>query len=437
VRSTGVWPLTYIVDLRTLLSMTLGVKRLGNRVAAQAFEFLRIQASENDSVTFGHRPATQMPGHPSFCKCQDTQVSEQITYAISSGFPIAFPASSRHTGGMTYARSQIAPPGEYGCFHVVTRCVRRAFLCGSDRVTGKTFDHRRKWIEDRIRFLAESFAVSVYSYAVMSNHCHLVIAVEPQAVLGWTDEEVVDRWLLIFPGALANAKSDEQKELVRTSLLSTPDRLAEIRERLGSLSWFMRALNEPIARMANQEDGCTGRFWEGRFKCQALLEPQALVSAMAYVDLNPARANLAQTLEKSDHTSIKLRIEDRKSESDQSALRTRPLKPVAGLDAEALLGMTEASYIELVQWTGLQPHPNKRGRLVRAEASPENPPSAIWNLTNHPDRWLRQVQGTESRYFRAIGSAEALMAKAKTLGQRWMKGVCAERASLILRSQTE
>jgi len=74
--------------------------------------------------------------------------------------------SSGDTVAMTYARSQIAPSREYGCFHIVTRCVRRAFLCGSDKHTGKNFDHRRQWIEDRIRFLADSFAVSIYSYAV-------------------------------------------------------------------------------------------------------------------------------------------------------------------------------------------------------------------------------------------------------------------------------
>ncbi len=67
---------------------------------------------------------------------------------------------------MTYARSKIAPPGEYGCFHVVTMCVHRAFLCGPDERTGKNFDHRRTWIEERIHFLAGSFAVSIFSYAV-------------------------------------------------------------------------------------------------------------------------------------------------------------------------------------------------------------------------------------------------------------------------------
>jgi len=156
---------------------------------------------------------------------------------------------------------------------------------------------------------------------------------------------------------------------------------------------------------------------------------------MAYVDLNPARAKMAETLQSSDHTGIKARPSNR-ARGSHSRIKIRALKPIAGLDAEALLGMTETSYIELVQWTGEQAHPRKCGSL-RSEGSPDKPPSVIWTLANHPDRWLRQVQGTESRYFRAIGSAEALIAKAAEIGQRWMQGVSGERARALLRTQTE
>ncbi len=79
-------------------------------------------------------------------------------------------------------------------------------------------------------------------------------------------------------------------------------------QQLKNLSWFMRTLNEYIARLANAEDGVKGRFWEGRFKSQALLDEQALLAAMAYVDLNPVRAGIADTPENSDYTSIQERL---------------------------------------------------------------------------------------------------------------------------------
>ena len=75
------------------------------------------------------------------------------------------------------------------------------------------------------------------------------------------------------------------------------------------ISWFMRIIKEAIARMDNRKDDCTEGFWEGRFSSQALLDEKALAACSAYVDLNPIRAGIANSLIDSDHTSIKRRCE--------------------------------------------------------------------------------------------------------------------------------
>jgi REP element-mobilizing transposase RayT len=201
---------------------------------------------------------------------------------------------------MTRARKHQVCVESTPYYHCISRCVRRAFLCGEDRFTGKSFDHRKEWLVERMRALSAVFAVDICAYAVMSNHFHLVVRVAPERVESWDDEELLERLALVF-GPTAR--------LIRTlSARARKQALAPWRARLADLSWFMRCLNESIARRANREDGCTGRFWEGRFKSQALLDEGALITCMSYVDLNPVRAGLAKTLEEADFTSIRERL---------------------------------------------------------------------------------------------------------------------------------
>lgn len=140
---------------------------------------------------------------------------------------------------MTYPRSHLVDP-DGGVYHVCSRCVRRAFLCGTDKHTGYNFDHRRDWIEERILWLASIFTVDIFGYAVMSNHYHIILSLRPDATKEWTDEMIVDKWLMLNKRKRDNEISRQARRL---AILEDEIRLSQLRERLGSLSWFMRYLN--------------------------------------------------------------------------------------------------------------------------------------------------------------------------------------------------
>lgn len=302
---------------------------------------------------------------------------------------------------MTLPRSTLIDPHSTPYYHCVSRCVRRAFLCGRDSVTGANFEHRRGWIEARLHYLAGVFAIDLCAYAVMSNHYHVVLRLDSARQREWTDSEVVERW-----GGLHHIPS----WFAQGETLQVSETIATWRERLGSISWFMKELNEPLARMANREDDCKGRFWEGRFKSQALLDEAALLKCMAYVDLNPVRAGLVATPEDSAHTSIRARIRGREN----------ALAPMADYSetAEYRLPVSRAEYLELVDWTGRQLRPGKRGRIAAST------PPIVQRLQRSGRRdWLDEMSHLTRHYFRAIGDVVSLQAFRDHLGQERLKGL--------------
>lgn len=209
---------------------------------------------------------------------------------------------------MPKARKSQISLSDTAYYHCISRCVRRAFLCGKDSYSGQSYEHRRQWVEERIHELSQVFAIDVCAYAVMSNHTHLVLHINQQKALDLSSTEVIARWHKLFKGTLLTQKRLDNQPLSVAQAMTVEDTVNVWRKRLYCVSWFMRSLNEYIARLANKEDDCTGRFWEGRFKSQALLGDAAIATCMAYVDLNPIRANMAKTPQSSAHTSIQYRI---------------------------------------------------------------------------------------------------------------------------------
>ena len=117
----------------------------------------------------------------------------------------------------------------------------------------------------------------------MSSHLHLAVKLYPHELDELTDADIVERWTSLFKGPLLVQRWRAGGVLGPAELKAVSEYINSFRSKLGDLSWLMKCLNEPIARLANKEDKCTGHFWESRFKSQALLTEEALLSCMAYI----------------------------------------------------------------------------------------------------------------------------------------------------------
>ncbi len=203
--------------------------------------------------------------------------------------------------------------------HTVQRCVRRAFLAGPDELTKTDYSYRRQWIREKLEALASCYAIDVLNYAILSNHVHLVIRNRPDVVKQWSDRELAFRWLRAFPGKRLEEQhlGEPTKEQIQ-GLLANKKLLRKVRKRMSDISWFMRSVSEPIARMANKQDDCTGHFWEGRFKAQRIVDEAGLLTCAMYVDLNPIRAAMAESVTDYQHTSAFDRIEGAKGKKVKS-----------------------------------------------------------------------------------------------------------------------
>lgn len=305
------------------------------------------------------------------------------------------------------ARADLVDPAEVAIYHCLNRCVRRSYLCGQDAATGRNYDYRKQWIEERLEWLAAHFGIDLIGFAVMSNHFHLVLRSRPDVVAQWDDAEIAHRWLMLCPVRKDDeGHPAEPNEAELDTIRNCPERLQAIRTRLSDISWLMRMVAEPIARRANRDEQVTGRFWEGRYKCVKLCDEAALLACMAYVDLNPIRAGLSQTPETSDHTSVLRRIEAHcgKPDRDQwlAPLEINEQETGAVVSSnrrrasdKGCLPISVADYIALVDWTGRTLASGKRG-AIPARLAP-----ILIRTGIAASRWV-QVAGRFGRYFHRV-----------------------------------
>jgi putative transposase len=320
---------------------------------------------------------------------------------------------------MTIARRRQVCLSETPYYHCIARCVRRAFLCGEDRYSGKNLDHRKQWLVDKIKELAEVFAMDICAYAVMSNHYHLVIHVDMQLAESWSDEVVIDRWCRLFGGHLLVERLRSGEARSAAEQIAARAIITTWRERLADISWFMRCLNQFIAYQANKEDNCKGRFWEGRFKSQALLDERALLTCMSYVDLNPVRAGMASTPEQSEFTSIYERIQAVMSAASTQEITPNGLLAFAGNSHQANpkgIPFKLIDYLQLVDWTGRAIRDDTRGAIPQVLAM------ILTRLNIDPVDWHERVSKFGRRRRTAIGSYAKRQSYSAAIGKAWVWG---------------
>ena len=287
-------------------------------------------------------------------------------------------------------------------YHCISRCVRRAYLCGQDPLTGRSYEHRREWVEKKLLKLGRIFCIDVCAYAVMSNHTHLVLHIDIAKAKRLNNKAILIRWHKLFKSTFLCQRFLNGELLTQAELSAVNIRVNIYRERLSSISWFMRVLNESIARKANQEDECKGRFWEGRFKSQALLDEAALAACLAYVDLNPVRVKVADLPERSDYTSIKTRIKSAQKDKQPKSLMRFASKPHNHMSKG--LPFELKTYLQLVDWTGRSIQKGKPGAI------PKDALPILERLNICADNWLTLTTSFTQSFKNAAGKERAINA---------------------------
>lgn len=318
-------------------------------------------------------------------------------------------------------RREVIDPNEINVVHCINRTVRRCYLLGDDAFSGKNFDHRKIWIEELLVHFAAHFGIDLIAYSLLSNHYHLILRNRPDVVAQWDDREVARRWLMICPPARCKGKPSRPTEAELDTIRRNPDKLAEIRRRLSDISWWMRLLNQRVAQRANREEEETGRFWQDRYRAIRLLDEEALVACMAYVELNPLRAGLTDRIEESEHTSIKRRIEGAMARQRQASATHRdallakltlgeadtPVGPVASRSGtrcsdKGVLSMSLESYVNLLDWTARQVAPGKRG------VTPQETPPVLQRLGLSQSVWLELIESFDQAFHLVAGRCDRI-----------------------------
>lgn len=290
-------------------------------------------------------------------------------------------------------------------------------LGGTDK-SGRSFDHRRKWIIEQLEVQAELMAIDVLGFSVLPRTLTLLLRTRPDVAKGWSDAEVARRYQA---GLYAKVPFGEKRQTAPaeevSELLANRVEMRRARSRLSSLTWFVGQLSESTARNCNREDQTRGRFWEGRYHCLPLLDVQATASAIGHVDLEPLIAGEATTLPGCKFSSARLRNPTGKS----GFLAPVTLGSSKQKDLPNLLAVSDGELTKVLEWS------SRQSKRLNGSSLTDEITAIFEKLKIRPAAWLVLVREFRDLFHRAAGTEESLDKIRKKRGLQHLHGLAASR----------
>jgi len=222
-------------------------------------------------------------------------------------------------------RSNVIDYSHTTLYHVTSKCVRSLHLLATpdpgsgpesdggracvSLVSGGGGDRRKQFMLSVLQVLDAATCIEIAAFAIMDNHVHLLLRVLPKEPRTWAARDIARRWLLLHPprngyGRLRDVTDDDIQQLANDG-----EWVEATRDRLTSISFYMKEFKQRAAEYINRDEGQTsGSLWQGRYKLKPVLTDEQLVATMAYIDLNPFAANVCEQIEQGKFTSLEQRL---------------------------------------------------------------------------------------------------------------------------------
>lgn len=262
-------------------------------------------------------------------------------------------------------------------YHIYSRCVQQERLCGYDPKTCKDYSHRKAYMLKRLYLLVSIFPVDLASHSILDDHYHLALFHKPERVDQWDDETVVRLWLTLHKGPPFMRRWFNGEKLSQNESDQVESQIHAWRDKLKTLSYFMKCFNEKLSKEFNKESDKTGAFWEKRFCSKELNSEADLIKCMSYVDLNPVHAGIANNPDESEYTSFREREQKAYIQSDIISQGLEdgegdtlanygipvkwlmPFKDQIESEEHSHIEFTYTDYREFVYWVGQIERPDK------------------------------------------------------------------------------